>query len=370
MRRLLILLALLATCGGALTVHTPANAAEGYDGRASTTRFRGKLKVKEQSAPATPPSGWGYIYIDTSGAIKYINDAGTTYTLSGDGAEFGSNSTNILLVDADDDIKLDDGTTLAWTDGNGSAGTNDLILARAAAAVLSLGGLAVGEANMRFLEDSDNGANYVAVKVPASVSSNATFVLDVVNYTGLTALPARTLFETVSSAGARGTAPAAKLLYAGLAESAAHLGSTAAETSIMPATGEGSVTVAIADLLGGAVFEYNVLALATPTAAGDETLTVNVYLGAQLVGTSGAIAIDNANTPIVLRGVVNLEAAGASIAGNYLVTGTPTATGAAFTAFDTTATKAFDVKLDWGGTTDGSDTSTVQIATISLVNVD
>lgn len=170
--------------------------------------------------------------------------------------------------------------------------------------------------------------------------------------------------------------PTGSVLYSSLTESAAHTGATAAETVVMPASAEGTAATDIgaANMLAGAVLEYQVYVDATGDADGDETLTVNVYFGTQIVGTSGAIAIDGA-TDMVITGTVNLEAAGASVAGNYFsinnsYPGVATTTAAPFTAFNTTTAKAFAVKLDWGGTTDAADTAKVQMAELSVNNFD
>jgi hypothetical protein len=108
-------------------------------------------------------------------------------------------------------------------------------------------------------------------------------------------------------------------------------------------------------------------------ADGDETLTINVYFGSQLVGTSGALAIDG-NTSCVVSGRVKIEAAGASVAGDYGATfingAVAAASGARFTAFDTTATHAFTIKGDWGGTTDAQDSVILYDLNLSVNSVD
>lgn len=167
-----------------------------------------------------------------------------------------------------------------------------------------------------------------------------------------------------------------KTLYSSLTASTAHTGATTAETTKMPATAEGTAATSIgsANLTAGAEFDYNVWVDATGDADGDETLTVNVYFGSQLVGTTGAIPIDGA-TDLILTGRVKIEAAGASVAGEYWSVnnsypGVATSAAATFTAFDTTATQAFAVKLDWGGTTDAADTAAVEQVGLEVRNYD
>lgn len=57
----------------------------------------------------------------------------------------------------------------------------------------------------RFLEDADNGTNYTAVAAAASIASNATLTLPLVDITMPTALPAATYLMQLSSAGAMTT---------------------------------------------------------------------------------------------------------------------------------------------------------------------
>jgi hypothetical protein len=42
----------------------------------------GTINLKEVSAPGTPPSGYGVLYVTTTGFIHFKNDAGTDWTLS------------------------------------------------------------------------------------------------------------------------------------------------------------------------------------------------------------------------------------------------------------------------------------------------
>ena len=325
---------------------------------------------QEIADPGTPPSGEWWFYVDSTSHAVVMESNGTENVIAGLSAPVGVTSggtglstvadTGILFASAADTFAVD-ATNFKWIDtANGQ--------------YVQIGaGTSPGE--IRLLEGSGGGTNYTAVKAAASQGTVVT-TLPTVTWTGLTANPsARNLFESVSSAGAHSVLPAQVLLYESLTASTAHTGATAAETTKMPATAEGTADTDIGTAMtAGAHFTYQVWVDATGDADGDETLTVNIYFGAQLVGTSGAIAVDGA-TDIVVNGWVNLEAAGASIAGNYIslngsYPGVATTTAARFTAFDTTATQAFAVKLDWGGTTDAADTATTSMASLTVNNVD
>ena len=42
----------------------------------------GYIRLTEQVDPATPASGYGYLFVDTDSKLKFISDAGTVYVLS------------------------------------------------------------------------------------------------------------------------------------------------------------------------------------------------------------------------------------------------------------------------------------------------
>lgn len=54
-------------------------------------RGAGGLLLPEEAAPATPASGEGRVYVDTSGILRFINDAGVNYDLTATGGGGGSN---------------------------------------------------------------------------------------------------------------------------------------------------------------------------------------------------------------------------------------------------------------------------------------
>lgn len=363
-RKLIMLLALFCLTSVAFAAEARV--------RGTPARFEGALKIKEMTAPGTPASGFVYVYMKSDGLIYIKDDAGTETSLTAAGGQWGSSGTDITLADNDDDLLLDDGTTISFTDGN--PGTADVILARAAAGILSLSGAATLPGTIRILEDTDNGAHYVEFKAAASLAGNVSYTLPTVAHIGRTANPARTLFATLSSAGQESTAPSEVVLYQSLTASAAHTGSTAAETSVMPATDEGTGDTDLAAwLLTGASLPWHAFVRFTGDADGDETLTVNVYAGATLIGTSGAVAVDGGGE-ICLDGLLTISAGGATGTGDFSCKSFTAAAvamdGADIGSTDFTAVTPFDIKLDWGGTTDAADSATVQVARITANNVD
>lgn len=160
-------------------------------------------------------------------------------------------------------------------------------------------------------------------------------------------------------------------LYSALSASAAHTGASAAETTVMPATDEGTAETDFkAWLTAGAYLPWNVSVLATGNAGGTETLTVNVYFGTVLVGTSGAVDIDGA-TVISMDGGVRIRGVGtpADATGYYryrsFAGAVPTQSSAAIPDIDISVTTPFVVKLDWGGANlDAPDTATVEDASL------
>ena len=42
----------------------------------------GYIRLTEQVDPATPATGYGYLFVDTDSKLKFKNDAGTVYVLS------------------------------------------------------------------------------------------------------------------------------------------------------------------------------------------------------------------------------------------------------------------------------------------------
>lgn len=165
-------------------------------------------------------------------------------------------------------------------------------------------------------------------------------------------------------------APREQVIYASTAPSAAHTGATAAATLVMPASAEGTGATSVATwMLAGSVFEWDVLVGFTGDADGDETLTVTVEYGTVVVANSGAIAVDAAGE-IHLRGQLKVKTGGAtgtgvssfeSFSGAAVVSD-----GAAIGSTDFTAATPFEIKLDWGGTTDAADTASVLDATVTV----
>lgn len=293
-------------------------------------------------------------------------DNGQILTTDGDGATswtsvagFGVSTfadTAIPYASATDTFEFDE-TNFSWTN-------------TADGQFLKLGA-GTGGGTLSLLEGSGGGTHTVSVTSPATLAGS-------IEYTLPNALPTTNgNFLAVGTTGALTQVPAQKLIYSGLSASAAHAGTTGAATTVMPGTDEGSAETDIgaAALQAGAALPFTVFVTATGDADGDETLTVNVLFGSQVVGTSGAIAIDGA-TEIFLDGNVKIRTAGGAGTGVYYTTSHSNGTvantvdGAAFTAFDTTTAQAFIVQLDWGGTTDAADTANVQDANLWVVNVD
>lgn len=169
--------------------------------------------------------------------------------------------------------------------------------------------------------------------------------------------------------------PIRQLVYSATAASNSHTGVTAAETTVMPTADEGTGDTDLSPwLLTGAVLDWTVDVPLTGDADGNETLTVNVYIGSQLVGTSGAIN-DDGTDELHLEGRIKIRAGGATGTGFYSYqvshnTAFLSMDEASISSTDFTATTPFVVKLDWGGTTDAADTATVQDANIEATNWD
>lgn len=215
----------------------------------------------------------------------------------------------------------------------------------------------------------DGSSNKVTLTAP-SMSADYTLTLPA-------AVPATGgNFLAMSTEGALSPAPAQRVLYVNTAASAAHLGSTTATTTVMPASAEGTAATDIgaANLAVGQTLRYKVGVTATPDSPGDETLTVNVLFGGKTVGTSGAVAID-AETDIVVEGDVNVWTSHASTGtGAFAVrTGALTASTTdvgLITSWNNLGTNAFIIQLDWGGTTAAADTSAVNYAILTCNNFD
>jgi len=302
--------------------------------------YSGVLRFQEDNS-----NGTNYIGIAPPQTVAADYTLILPATAPADKAVFYTSATSTMASDA---------TNFSWDD---TTNTN----------VLSLGA-GTGGGTLALLEGSGGGTNSVSITSPAALASS-------IKYTMPDALPTTAgTYMAVSTTGALSQAPAQQLLYASYAPAPTHNGTTAAETALTPASVEGTATIPVARLLAGACFSWDAQLTIASDADGDETLTINVYFGSQLVGTSGAIATDGASSWFC-SGKVKIKAVGAGGTGVYnsmFANGVviPTTSGAAFTAFDTTATQAFTIKADFGGTTDANDTVILNDVNLSYNNVD
>lgn len=183
-----------------------------------------------------------------------------------------------------------------------------------------------------------------------------------------------------SGAGVQSYVTREKVLYAGLAASANHLGSTTAATTVMPASAEGTAATDIgaANLAVGSKLHFKVAVNALADSPGDETLTVNVLFGSKTVATSGAIAIDDSDEHIQLEGDVIVWTSHASTGtgvavyrgGSVAASVAQTYDDLLLTSWNNTGTNAFIIQLDWGGTTAAADIAYVSYAELTTNNVD
>jgi len=301
--------------------------------------YSGVLRFQEDNS-----NGTNYIGIAPPQTVAADYTLILPATAPADKAVFYTSATSTMASDA---------TNLSWDD---TTNTNVLTL-----------GAGTGGGTLALLEGSGGGTNTVSVTSPATLAAS-------IEYTMPDALPTVAgTYMAVSTTGALSQVPAAQMLYASYAAAPSHAGTTAGETELVPASVEGTATIPIARLLAGAEFTWDAMLVIASDADGDETLTINVYCGTQLVGTSGAIATDGASS-WVCSGHVKIKTVGATGTGVYgamFANGVviPTTSGAVFTNFDCTATQAFSVKAVWGGTTDANDTVLLNDVNLSYNNV-
>jgi len=293
---------------------------------------------------------------DTSNGTNYIGIAppqsvAADYVLilpptaPADKSIFYTSATSTMATDA---------TNFAWDD---SSNANRLVL-----------GAGTGAGTITLLEGSGGGTDKLSITAPATLAAD-------IEYTFPNALPTTAgNFLAVGTTGTIAQQPAEVLLYSQLTPATTLDGTTAAATTLTPATSEGTATVPIALELVGGKLDWDASLTVGSDADGDETLTLIFYLGAQAIGTSGAIATDGAST-WRCTGSVKIKSAGSGGTGTYqamFANGVviPVTSGAVFTSFDCTATHAFTVTADWSGTTDAQDTVILNDLNLSYNNVD
>lgn len=140
-----------ATTGAAMGLTSATNSSDNaaYGIQTDQLEVTTYSDLDEVSAPATPGSGKGRVYMGTDGRLRVIDDAGTSYDLTA----WLKSGTNISPTTADDDLLLHDSSTIQF--GNGNPGTADTEISRIAA---SVAGMAAGDAFRvsGYMESADN----------------------------------------------------------------------------------------------------------------------------------------------------------------------------------------------------------------------
>lgn len=338
---------------------------------------------QEIADPGTPPSGEWWFYVDSTSHAVVMESNGTENVIAGLSAPIGVTEggtglatiadTGIPFADAADSLAVD-ATNFSFADATNT---------------FALGGGATDGGEIRLKEDSDNGTNYFGFQAPASLASSFVvtpwdaalvagdlMVADGANDLGVLAKSTRTgvAVRNTGASNVPGYGPVQTVLLQLITPPLAHTGLTGAETTLTPIADEGSPTIAAADFLAGACFPFTAALVVAGDADGDETLTLNLYLDAHLLGTSGAIADDGATT-VFINGSVKVLAVGAggtATASGLIVNGT---TVVPFSNdfsgnFDTTDPKDFLLKADWGGTTDADDSVVLSDQYLAINNFD
>lgn len=292
-------------------------------------------------------NGTNYIGLTVPASVAADYDLLLPATAPADTAIFYTSATSTMATDA---------TNFAWTD---TANGNKLTLGAGTAA-----------GTLELLEGSGGGTNGASITAPATLAGSIEFTLP-------NALPTTNgNFVTCTTAGVLSTLPAQRLTFGGMAPSPTHDGTTAAETALVLAADEGTLTVPVVDLQDGACFTFNAGLSVAGDADGDETLTIKVKFGGHLIASSGAIADDGA-TVININGtfkLIDTAATATGVSNGLIVNGTTVVPFCELLevgdAIDTTSPVAFSITADWGGTTDAADTVILQDFNIFVNNVD
>lgn len=151
-----------------------------------------KIRLLEQgSAPASPPSGYGYVYAKSDGLLYFLNDAGVEYAL-GQGLSNPMTTANDLIIGGasgtparlakgtDGQVLTVDPTThnLVWADPAGGGAADAVTTGSSAAEIPGLAGspdrTAVGGAN--YANEFDSTTSGVTwSSAPATSDSHTTF---------------------------------------------------------------------------------------------------------------------------------------------------------------------------------------------------
>lgn len=304
--------------------------------------YSGVFRFLEDSS-----NGSNYIGISPPQSVAADYDLVLPATAPADEAVFYTSATSTMASDA---------TNFSWVDTtNGN--------------VLKLGaGTAAG--TLTLLEGSGGGTNGASITAPATLAGSIEFTLP-------SALPTTNgNFLTCNTSGVLSSLPAQRMTFGALTPAPTHDGTTGAETALVPATDEGTLTIPVVDLQAGACFTFNAALNVAGDADGDETLTLNIYFGSKKIGTSGAIADDGA-TVVRIEGTFKLittAATATGVASGTIINGTTVVPFCVLLevgdSVDTTAAVDFAIKADWGGTTDANDTVILQDFNLFVNNVD
>lgn len=103
-------------------------------------------------------------------AVRFDSTTGKIIQNSGVIIDDSNNVSGLARLDVDN-IRLD-GNTISSTDSNGNVN----IIPNGSGAV-TIGGNSTGPADLRLMEDSDNGSNYTGFKAPSSLAGNVVYTL-------------------------------------------------------------------------------------------------------------------------------------------------------------------------------------------------
>ena len=127
--------------------------------------------VSNNSNATAPSTTYAYqMWYDTGNNFWYMRNAANDAWIQL--ATFNQVSNTVNFIDSTGTIAgiATSATNTVMTLANGS-------IAIAPAGYVSVGGGTTQSGELRFLEDGDNGSNYISLQAPATVASNTTFTL-------------------------------------------------------------------------------------------------------------------------------------------------------------------------------------------------